>query len=135
MTTKDISSVLTDAASARWQNVKPMEVLQMIAAKAGPEADVDWDDGAGELWGCVLDATHVVGFVAMKMPLVVLTEEVLSLQGNLEELGVRVIIVPNMLDQVLTTTRDILQMVAGYPVSDAIDVRRFSAQELCWATI
>jgi hypothetical protein len=69
---QDISSPLRRAAAdARHWSDDDVRIALAAVVGGAPSRTVDWDTGAGEEWGRVLEQGEVVGLVSARLPLAI----------------------------------------------------------------
>ena len=134
----DVTDVFARAIMDRkaWTVDRVARILDALLL-AVPDAEVDWDRGAGEDWARVLRDGAVVALVHAHRPLAVVAAEhaeaaapwlapedaTLLVASDLDERVYRI-------DEAMLT-----RFVSGQVVPRSFDSSRFSINELWWATV
>ena len=110
------------------------QLLRWLAAQL-EGSTTDWDQGAGESWARVLVGGDVVAFLFMKAPIALIANVPESLISALSARKMAIIRVDQMDSESLCSDRGTVGALAERPLSDQFDHRKFSAEDLVWATM
>ena len=133
MNTIDITAVLKRAWSCRaaWTR-EQFESLLKRMADAGHGATVDWDCGAGENWGRLVQSGEMIGILCLRCPIAFIKQGVFAPTLNVE--GVEFLVVPTMEAPQYAVDRSVLEELVGRKVSVNWEPSKCSIQDLWWAT-
>ncbi len=131
----DLTEHLASFAAERrvWQQQRSLQAGQQISAWL--EADLDWDEGAGEQWIRVREGERVVALIALTGPLIFIRKELID---SIEvDDAFDLIPVPEMDAHVFDADPATLRLAFGDRAfsSPALDPRSFSAEELWFASV
>lgn len=131
---RDMTEELERGLVRSWSKLEMEEVLRRLQ-RLDPGSTWDWDFDAGEEWARVLRDWRASFFVWARGPLVIAACWGPPCSEVLERSKAIVVRVPEMDASCLSADRTTLVRFAGRNISDALDDRRFSADDLVWATI
>ncbi len=131
---RDTTEELEQGLVRSWSKLEMEEVLQRLQ-RLDPGSTWDWDFDAGEEWARVLRDERASFFVWARGALVIAASWGPPCSEILERSKAIVVRVPEMDASCLSADRTTLVRFAGRNISDALDDRRFSADDLVWATI
>ena len=120
---------------ATWNETTSLRAAELIASLA--DAEIDWDDDAGEEWSSVLTAERAIAYVSMVGPLVFIVEDVAMSLDEVSERSLNAVPIPSLDASVLQCEERALTEAFGPTAvgSRAVDPACFSAQDLWFATI
>lgn len=133
---KDLTPTLRRAVYRTdiWSTDIASHVLSSLAT-AIPGSTVDWEQG-DEQWGRVVRSGDVVGYVHAAWPLVIILSALEECVNQLSlALQCEVIVTADFADKVFCVEKTFLECMCARAVSDNIDYRRLSINDLWWATI
>jgi len=140
MSTVDLTPLLLAAPQSRsaWSKAKLREATSCILERL-PGTTLDWDDGAGEEWGRVLQDKTVRALFHVQSPLVFMLTRYLTerLTNDLREIGIHVMSVDDL--EAKRYRLDNSRLTDIFPGRswpyDAVDPNKLSVLDLWWATV
>jgi hypothetical protein len=129
---RDITEDLQRALARPWSKLELKDVLERLQG-LDSGSSWDWDFDAGEEWARVLRHGRASFFVWTRGALVIAASWAPPCSDVLDE--TMVLRVPDMEASCLAADRRTLVRFAGRKISEALDDRCFSADDLVWATI
>lgn len=105
----------------------------------GSPTVVDWDEGAGEHWARIMIEEATIALVSMTRPFIIAitSSEAVATLVDLDASAdsMVTIAIASTGAPLLCSTASAIAAFAGREISPALDVRKFSADDLMWATL
>jgi len=117
----------------QWSEVLLRGALQCICGHI-PGAIVQWDVEAGEDWARILSNGRVLALLRVDCPLALVGKRDDDLTSNCLS-DVVVLSVESMQEPIFSGDRDVIQLLCSGPLTKEFDEKRFSIDELWWATV
>lgn len=132
----ELTGLFLGAASrpVGWTRENVLSALAAICA-AAPGATADWDEGAGEGWGRVIQGGAVVAYVCAWSPIVALKRDIAGALSEPRLEPATVLEVVDMSDDRYFIDRGTLERLYRWPISPVFNSERFSMDDLYCETV
>ncbi len=131
---RDITGHLQQGLARPWSTLDVQAVLARLQS-LDSESAWDWDFDAGEDWARVLRDGRATFFVWARGALIIAASSGPPCSDALHGIDAIVLRVPDTEASCLSADRGTIERFAGRRVSEVLDDRCFSADDLVWATI
>jgi len=132
----ELTETLSVAASksSEWSLEMARGVLSSIA-KSVPGASVDWEQG-DEAWGRVVAGREVVAFVHGTWPIVITSPFLEKSVRQVSTIGAAAVVVASSFsERAFCVDKAVLERLCSRPLSENVDYRELSINDLWWATV